>query len=190
MKRVILLAVTSLLLFATLGFIRWRAGEGQWQLFVVEDPKLVFAYPQQLQKENQLPEAAKGITFLFQATQGTIKQPFLIDVRKETGLRLATSLTKQELLPMLVGNFEKGAPQRFVDYHKDKETSHEISAKKATELVFEYTGPAGERIRQQLLIIAYDGNTAVYFVAQAKAADFDMLNKKYFNRMFKSLKFE
>ena len=50
-------------------------------------------------------------------------------------------------------------------------------------------GPAGEKIKQRMMIVEYDGDTALYLSAQAKEKDFDGLNRKYFQGMFAKLKF-
>lgn len=116
--------------------------------------------------------------------------PFLVTIRKEKGLRPIIALTRQDMLPMLLRNLERAYPQRFPGYKKVSEKKLEYGDKKAAEVSFTYTNSAGGTVQQRLLIVEYDGDTALYFSAQAQEENFDRLNKKYFNRIFSSVRFK
>jgi hypothetical protein len=116
--------------------------------------------------------------------------PFLITLRYEDGLRLVTSLTRQDLIPMLLGNIDKVYPQRFTDYKSLSTRQFEQDGHKAAEIIFTYDGPAGEKVKQKFLIVDIDGNQVLYIAAQVKEVDFDQVNKRYFDRIFQSLTFD
>ncbi|MBI2645166.1 hypothetical protein HYW94_03285 [Candidatus Uhrbacteria bacterium] len=116
--------------------------------------------------------------------------PLLIILRYEDGLRMPATVSHLEIIPMLMMNLERAYPGRFPDYKKKSEKKFEYRGKKAAEVDFTYTGPAGEMIKQRFLMVEYDGDTALYFSAQAREEDFEKLNKKYFNRMFSSIRFK
>lgn len=189
-KQIALIVTGILIVLGAVSYSVWRYQERQWTSFTSEQPKLSFQHPRVFKVEPLPEEKNRRLDFLFRASEGELTNPLNVNLRAETGLRLPTSLTKQEMIPMLLGNIEAAYPQRFPDFKKESERTFEQAGKKAAELLFIYTGPAGESIKQRLFIIAYDGDTALYLAAQSKEADFDELNHKYFNRMFASLKFE
>lgn len=125
---------------------------------------------------------------IFRATEGTLTPPMNLNVRQETGLRIAVSLTKQEIIQMILGNSEKAFPQRFPEYKKVSERAFELNGKKAGEIYFTYKGPAGEVIKQRFLVVAKDDNTVYYFALQAKETDFNQANSTYFDRITSSFK--
>lgn len=163
----------------------------QWQEFVHANPNISLDYHQIFEMQNLPAEQINpDLKFVFQARETDEEKPVTIDLRVETGLRIAVSLTKQEMIPMLLGNSEKSFPSKFPNYTKVAERQFEQAGKKAAELIFTYTGPSGQKVTQRLLLVAYDGNTALYLAAQARETDFSDLNKRYFDRMFASLKFD
>lgn len=184
------LSLVGILVAIVIGFFSYRLyQEHQWLTLSNEDPSFSLSYHKKMVVTRGTDEEKeKGEPFI-RLSEGQLPDPFLISIRKESGLRLVTSLTRQDTIPMLLGNAENAYPQRFPEYHKESEWEFELTGKKAAELIFTYQGPSGERIKQRFLIIAYDGNTALYFAAQAKESDFDELNKKYIDRIFESLTF-
>lgn len=176
-------------LASAIGVSWWQYQNRQWTSFEATNPKLRFEYPKAFQLESLPQIKERNLTFLFQANQGQLPTPLNVDLRVETGLRIVTSLTKQEMIPLLLGNADKTHPQRFSNYHKESERTFEHEGKKAAELYFTYIGPTGEKIKQRLWIIAYDPDTALYLAAQAKESDFDLLNRRYFDRIFNRLQF-
>lgn len=114
----------------------------------------------------------------------------IVSVRYEEGLRAASAVTKQETLPMLLGNADKAFPQRYTEYSKKGERQFEIAGKKAAELIFTYKGPNGDVAKQRLLIIAKDENTAIYIAFQAQETGFEGLNTEYFEPMVQTISFD
>lgn len=167
--------------------------ESKWRKVTLDNPSLTFSLHNNLisapDKNNQ-DEENKNVDVLFRAVQ-TINEPrpMLVSVKKERGLRIVTSLTRVEMLDGLLRNMERAYPQRFPEYKKESEQIFDRGGKKSVEIYFTYKGPAGEIIKQRLVVVKYDGDTAIYLSAQSKQKDFDSLNKKYFNRIFKSVKF-
>ncbi|MEK7460959.1 MAG: hypothetical protein AAB647_01950 [Patescibacteria group bacterium] len=168
------------------GFILWQ--KAQWQPVKLDEVGVTFM-AHKLLKPGQLTEDDKKSKILYRVTQNGDKS-LLITARYEDGLRLPTSLTRQELIPMLLTNIDKAYPQRFTGYKAVSTRNFDQNGHKAAELIFTYDGPAGEKVKQRFLIIDLDGNRALYLAAQAKEADFIALNKKYFNRLFGSFTFE
>ncbi len=172
------------------GLAAWKSyQENQWQQFTNPEPQFMFDYYQKMNLTQSSEEEKQKAEPFVRLTEGSLETSLLVSIRMEKGLRLVTSLTHQDLIPYLLNSAEGAHPQRFSGYHKQSEREFELSGKKAAEITFTYDSPAGGRIEQRFMIIAYDGNTALYFAAQAKEADFDQLNKKYFDRIFQSLTF-
>lgn len=188
-KLVSLMTIGMIFFLGAAAFGIWRYQERQWTTFVFDNPKFSFDYPQVLKLEPLPDEEQKSLKVLFRASQGELPDELNVNLRQETGLRLPLTLTKQEMISMLLSNAADSFPQRFPDFKKVAEREFAHAGKRAAELYFTYTGPAGEKIKQRLLIIAYDGDTALYFATQSKTSDFDELNRKYFDRMFESLGF-
>lgn len=159
--------------------------------FKSESSDTVLKYPSSFQKTAISEDAgqSKNVEVLFRATEGYDDQPLLVRLQKETGLRIVSSLTNIEFIDNLLRNTEKAYPLRFPEYSKLSEKKFDYKGKKAAELYFTYVGPAGEKIKQRVMIIEYDPDIALYLTAQAKETDFDKLNRKYFDRMFKNLEF-
>lgn len=189
-QKLIVFILAGVLVLGGVAYGIWRYQQSQWQHLTNADPKFGFDYHKKMNLTRVSEEEKKKGQIFIRLTEGTILQPLLVSIRLEKGLRLVTSLTRQEMIPYLLNSVEGAHPQRFPEYTKESEREFELSGKKAAELLFTYTGPAGEKIKQRFLIVAYDGDTALYFAAQAKTSDFDSLNQRYFNRMFESLRFE
>jgi hypothetical protein len=112
---------------------------------------------------------------------------YLVSVKREMGLRAAASMSRMEPLDMLLGNIERAYPMRFSGYHVESEVRRNVANRPAADLVFTYEN-AGKVIRQRLLLFLWDGDTAYFVTAQARAADFDELNTLFFNRIFASVR--
>lgn len=158
------------------------------QAFQEPQTGLKLEYPAQLQKGELTQEDAKS-KILLRMTQGEGEKPLLITVRSETGLRTVTTLTKQELLPLLMSNSEKALPQRFKGYKKVSSRTFDLNGVKTGEIVFTYDGPGNISNQQRLIIYPKDDNTAVYIAMQAKEADYEQVNRETFESIVNSLKF-
>lgn len=157
-----------------------------------EYPKFSIEYLNTFKKvliENE--NAGKYLEFLLKLENSEKLQstPFRLFVTKEVGLRIVTSLTRIPIIDNLLRNSERSFPQTYPEYKKLSERTFEYKGKNSAEIYFTYKGPAGETIKQRFMIIAYDGDTALYVSVQAKEIDFDKLNKKYFDKIYKSLEF-
>lgn len=170
----------------------WYKGS-QWRKITLDSPPLSFILHNNLisvPSKNIQDEENSRVEIMFRAIQTAEEsRPMLVNIKKEKGLRIVTSLTRVEMLAGLLRNMERAYPQRFPGYKKEGERTFEQGGKKSAEIYFTYKSPAGEIIKQRLMVIEYDGGTAIYFSAQSKQKDFDSLNKKYFNKIFKSVKF-
>lgn len=182
MKRLVL-AISAAALVAAAGYGWWQYTQNQWIEKKLEDPSVALAY------HKDFVEKPKD-EFIFRAeVEGLNKTPALISIRKETGLRIVTSLTKGSLIENLLRNAERAYPQRYPEYKKLSERKLKAGDHDAAELYFTYQGPVKETIKQRLLIVEYDPGTAIYITGQSKESDFEKVNKKYLNRMFASVSF-
>lgn len=172
----------------------WYSGS-QWREITLDNPPLAFRLHNNLfstPSGNIEDEEGSQVKILFRATQaGKESRPMVVSIKKETGLRIVTSLTRVEMLAGLLRNMERAYPQRFPEYKKESERTFEQGGKRVAEIYFTYKSPAGEGeiVKQRLMVVEYDGDTAIYLSAQAKQNDFNFLDEKYFNQTFKSLKF-
>lgn len=170
----------------------WQFQASQWVKVMFENPKMEFSHHQDLKRTAPQDGAdTKRVEFLFRATESDPKNmlPLVVVLKKETGLRLPSSLSRMDVLDMLLKNSEKAFPLRYEEYQKEGEKKFEFQGKKAAELLFTYKGPGGERVRQRFFMVEYDGNIAFLLSAQARESDFSNLNRKYFEKMFSSMRF-
>ena len=194
-KLTIILAVSAFILFLGIlgGYIFWNDFSFNWTKYTVESPRVTINYPKVFERTYADKDEAESRNreTLFRAVDGgSIKvNPFVVALSKETGLRIAASLSRADIVPMLLRNIERAYPLRFPEFSKLSEKNLELGDRKAAEIYFTYMGPAGEKIKQRMMIVEYDGDTALYLSAQAKEKDFDGLNRKYFQGMFAKLKF-
>lgn len=159
-----------------------------WHTFSDPATRVVFEYPPSLVSQP-IREADLKDKIIFRASEQAGDTPVLVTLRYEDGLRVLTNLVQRDLLDILVGNSDTMHPERFPGYQKISQQQFERHGKKASETIFTYRNPAGERIKQRLLIIVRDDDLAVYLAAQAREVDFDELSRRYFARMFQSLRF-
>lgn len=192
-RRMLLIAVLGILILGAAGVYGvWRSREAQWATFSWTDPPFTFLYNNQLLASRDIPseeEKTRAHT-VFRATEReTGSSPILFTARYEEGLRIVTSLVRQDQIDVLLGNSDKAFPLRYQGYTKLSERKFTVESRDAAELVFTYQGSTGETVKQRFLVVAYDADRAMYLAVQAKEADFADLNKRYFQRMFNSLAF-
>lgn len=113
--------------------------------------------------------------------------PALITLRYETGLRKATSLSRQSPLDLVVSNIKQSFPRRYSDYKLLEEHTFEKNDHKFGEVNFTYRGPAGETAHQRLIVLIKDDDTAIYLTAQAREADFAKADSTYFRSILDSI---
>lgn len=195
-KLIAILAISAfaLLLVGVSRYVFWEDLPFNWIKYTTASPKIAITYPKAFQVTNlDKGEAeSRNRETLFRAVEGErlSETPFVVALSKEVSLRIAASLSRADIVPMLLRNIERAYPQRFPEYLKTSEKTFDYKGKKAAEIYFTYTSPANELIRQRMMIVGYDGDTALYFTAQARESDFSRLNKKYFDKMFSELDFQ
>lgn len=113
--------------------------------------------------------------------------PMQVAVRYEEGIRLPASITRQNPRDMLIRNIDKAYPDRFKNYKKVSSRSFSLDSRDAAEIIFTYSGPSGQRIRQRFVLLMRTDDKAVYISAQSKEVDFAKINKKYFDPLFASI---
>ena len=60
---------------------------------------------------------------------------------------------------------------------------------KAAETVFDYDGNGGSRVRQRLMILMRDSDTAFYVIGQTRQTEFAKLNPAALEPIFTSINF-
>jgi hypothetical protein len=111
----------------------------------------------------------------------------LVTARYETGLQSVAALSKQEILPLLLSNAPKTYSKLYPNYRLNSQKEMLLNGKKAAELNFSYLGSNNTSVHQRLLIIAKDGDTAIYIAAQAPESIYEEANLRYFNSLFDSI---
>ncbi len=152
-----------------------------------------FSYPADLTMGALTPGDDKE-HIVFRATQpSAATTPFLITARYETGLQLVSSVSKQKVIDIVLAGAQRSLPKRFPEYTQVSSRRFQLAGLDAAEIIYTYTSPVDkltkETIKQRLLLIAQDTNTAVYLSAQARAGDYDRVNGDTFDRVFKSAHF-
>lgn len=148
---------------------------------------VTFAYPKSFVPDNLDQQDIKN-NLIYRSSKINKKDapPMLITVRYENGLAKAAAVTKQSVLDMLLGNMALSFPTRYPGFKELSRRQFDYNGKKAAEVYFTYN--KGENtLKERFLIVIKDSDTAFYITAQAKQADFDYLNGKYFEPTFKSV---
>lgn len=126
---------------------------------------------------------------LLRLQQDTTNQPpLLITLRYEQGIKKAANLLRREPLDVILDSIDKSYPQRFPGYQPTSQRRLEVSGRKAAEVLFSYQkDPSAQRLKQRLLIIIKDDDTALYLAAQAQEPDFEKANSDVFEPIFQSV---
>lgn len=137
-------------------------------------------------KQVALTDEQKQDNFVLRLENGAKeKSSILIRVSFEEGLAAITAATKSELIPLLISNAEKTFPSTFPDFNQESSRRFVLSdGRSAGKIIFTYEGPAGQRIKRCLMIIAKDNNMAVYIAAETTEEDYEKVNKAYFETLF------
>lgn len=118
------------------------------------------------------------------------KTQLLIRASYEEGLTLLTTVTRSELIPLLMSNAQRRLSNTFPGLNIESTRQFEISTgQKAGEVIFTYDSPSKQRIKRRLFIIAKDNNTAIYIAAETTEKEFDGVNKVYFRPIIDSAHF-
>ena len=142
-------------------------------------------------KVSSISEEDKKANIILRLNEKEGETPYLITLRSESGLRAVATLTRSEIIDMLMNNSERALPQRFTGFQKVSSRRYEHNGRKAGEIIFTYDSPVeGERIKQRFVVLVKDDDTAVYLAMQAREADFDEQNTKIFDPMAESLNFQ
>ncbi len=141
-------------------------------------------------KAEQLTDDDTAYHIIFRGSPGQgVKDQFLITLRYEEDIRQAAALAGIEPIQLILSNAGKAFPQRFPDYRQVSVRRLEQAGRTAAEVIFEYKGTTGEIIKQRLLIIMKDDDTAFYLAAQATAAEYATVEQEYFRPSFETLTF-
>lgn len=185
-----MMIVLGLLIVAGLSFGGWKMyAAQQWQSNDITQPKLTFRHHPSMEvtKHSGAPQSGEATLLI---SQGALpKTEFQIEVIYETGVALATSLSRQDPKEMLTMNAGRVLPDKFMNFEKISQKSVTFGDKDATEIEFRYDGGRGDKIHQRFLIIVLDSNNAIYVSAQAKESDFSKANKVYLDPIIQSFKF-
>jgi hypothetical protein len=114
----------------------------------------------------------------------------LITGRSDTGLKVITSVTKTPMIDALLSSLKKSYPKRFPEFKLEDTNKLTVSDQNAANVTFTYKSPSDETVKQRLLIISLDENTAYYLSAQTLEKDFATANSKYFDEIFSSISIE
>jgi len=114
-------------------------------------------------------------TFKLGEVQG--KTPFSVVLQYEDGLKLPSQISRTEPLKLVLDGANRSLALRK-QFNKISSREFEQSGKQAAEIVFDYEGPAGEIVRQKLLMLIRDEDTAIYLSLQSRQADFENIQKE------------
>jgi hypothetical protein len=118
-------------------------------------------------------------------------QQFVINAFYEQGasLKKLTGYTKQSLRESVVANVNLQLPKQFPQYKELTQRDLTVNGIEANETIFEYVN-GGVRIKQRLLLLFKNSETAIYIRGQAKADDYEEVNDRYFEALFKTATFD
>lgn len=118
------------------------------------------------------------------------KQQFAISAHYESGesLKKLTAATGLPIREAVIGNAQLQLPKQYPSYKLVNQKNLTLNGTEATEMIFEYESQ-NITIRQRLLLLFKNSSTVVYIRAQARTADFDEVNSRYFTSLIKSVKF-
>ncbi len=181
---------------AILGIVLLSIG-GYWILQGNKEPKFIdfhdqktslnFKYSEKLQTV-QLKKEEKKDKFIVRLQNGSKeKSDLLIRVSYEEGLRTVTTLTKAELIPLLLSNAEKSLPQTFPEFQLETKREIEIANHESGEMIFTYTGPSKKQVKRRLLIVDKDGSTAIYIAMESATENYETVNSEYFEPLVQSV---
>lgn len=122
--------------------------------------------------------------------KGSEGAQLLVTVRYEDDLRKVSNTLRRDLLDILLENSEKVFASEYIKYEKVSQRTFTHKGRRAAEVVFTYLSPYGRFVQQRFMILIRDENTAFYLSAQAPREQFDSMNRRYFNTMFKSFDFK
>jgi hypothetical protein len=128
---------------------------------------------------------------LWEVTQPTgSRQEFVINAFYEQGdsLKKLTGYTKQPLRDSVMASINLQLPKQYPGYKELIQRNLTVNGTDASETIFEYTN-SGARIKQRLLLLFKNSDTAVYIRAQAKAEEYEAINTQYFEPLLTSAKF-
>lgn len=185
-----LLTVSVIAFVSLLSFLLWyRTRQSVFVSFYDDKTGIHLRWSDRVRSIN-LTENELSDGFILRLQKGpSEKRDLLIRLSYEQGLRSVTTLTRSDLIPLLMSNAERSLPQKFPDLAIESKRQFDLNGHKAGEVVFTYTGPAGAKIKRRLIIIDKDGNMAIYLAAEATDKDFADINKAYFDPTINSLRF-
>lgn len=135
----------------------------------------------------KLSEQDKRDKFIFKFQQS--KSPeYLFNVRAETGLRLPSQLAKLDVIDLVVDGALKSLPERYPEYKLLSQNEIVVAGKSAASIEFNYVGPAKELVRQKVILVAKDSDTALYITMQSRDTDYETLKKQVFEQVVASLR--
>jgi hypothetical protein len=187
-QRISVLMVVGAIAFG-ISFI-WR--ESRIPIFHDPATLVTLRYPHEVMRLGVISEDDKRAKIVFRAQEGEKDSatPYLVTVRYEEGLRKVSSMLRYDILDILTDNVGKLFPGQYPKFEKVEEKRYFLNGKKAAEIVTTYLSPVGEEVKQRFIIVMRDEDMALYITAQAKKKDFDSLNRKYFENILSSLRFQ
>lgn len=163
----------------------------QERTFVSDSVGLAFTHSDRIEAQtlSETEKTDKKLLFRGAPKDNSIDQPYLIQCWYEDKFRLAASLTKKEPLELLLENQKNSFPKLYPQYRELSLQRTERNGRKAAEIFFTYQNTQRVIVKQRLLVVLKDDDTAVYVSAQAREADFELVNRRYFQAIFASISF-
>lgn len=187
-KKILSTIVFIIIVSCAVGIGLYFKMKNQWREISLEKGSVTFSIPKKfLEMNDEETNNEERVRTLFRAKNDSRDIPLFFHVRIETGLKIATSLTRQELLRLILTNAEKAFPLRFSGFQKISEDLSFDTQPEMAEMIFTYEGPSGELSRQRFVVLKKDENIVYYFAFNAKNEDFEKVNRKYFSKIIKSV---
>ena len=142
--------------------------------------------------EQSVNEGNKKAGQLWQLRQPEDSQHvFEVTAAYEQGASLSklTAVTRKPLRDSVVDNINIQLRKQYPEYKQVTQRNLTVNSLEANETIFEYVSQ-GVKVKQRLLLIIKNSDTAVYIRGQAKAAEYDEVDSKYFEPLFNSAKFQ
>lgn len=171
------------------GYWIWK--EQKTPRFYDPDIQVEFKYSSDLIGKRAYDEKDTADKIVYRIKNGEkVDTPILVTVKWEKGLRKVSSVLRYDILDILLDGADKAFAKQYIKYEKKSERKFDWQGRKAAEIEFEYLSPLGQFIRQRMMILMKDEDAAVYIAAQTRQKEYDAINKKYFEKIFKTVGFK
>ncbi len=188
-KTVPILIVLFIVVMGSVEFAYLQSGPTD-QYFHDEATNLSFTYNTEF-TQQLLSELDRSQNYITRITNsGEIEDQFLITARKEPDFSTVSNATGKSPLDIALSSLERSFPDVYPNFSQLRQLKFDTAGVNASEVVFTYDSPAGEKAKQHLLMLQRNQDEIVFVSFQALEKDFAFIDEKYFQLLRDSISFE